>query len=406
MDNVGDIKNLSILTFETSSREYRYLVAFGERFWEITAAVADLIKAFQQGGSLENATELFSKSRGRSYSPEEVMHLADIYIAPIFKENSSKTTKSFLLRLNILTARQVAVCSDKMKCLFQRSVLYPLLFVIIISEVLFFIKQDIVTKIFDIKFMDIVGLIALYIISSFFHELGHASACKYFKVEHGGIGLGLYLTFPVFFTDVTKIWALPRKQRVVVNFAGVYFQLIFLLPLILLSFIIPNDFFIYFVFVINLNFLLTMNPFFKFDGYWMMSDLLGIPNLRKRTNELLSYWIKKIRKKNAGSYPFLLTIKPVEKTIAIVYTIVVNVFFGYYFFFIIPHFLVAFVSDFPYLFQRVINSLIVGKMPDYVLLKSFFSQLLILGLILFFFYNLLKPLLNNLKRKYIEKNQR
>ena len=60
MDNVGDIKNLSILTFETSSREYRYLVAFGERFWEITAAVADLIKAFQQGGSLENATELFS----------------------------------------------------------------------------------------------------------------------------------------------------------------------------------------------------------------------------------------------------------------------------------------------------------------------------------------------------------
>ena len=114
MDNVGDIKNLSILTFETSSREYRYLVAFGERFWEITAAVADLIKAFQQGGSLENATELFSKSRGRSYSPEEVMHLADIYIAPIFKENSSKTTKSFLLRLNILTARQVAVCSDKL----------------------------------------------------------------------------------------------------------------------------------------------------------------------------------------------------------------------------------------------------------------------------------------------------
>lgn len=249
MGNIEDIKSLSILTFETSSREYKYLVNFGERFWEITAAVADLIKAFQQGGSLENATELFSKSRRRSYSPEEVMHLADIYIAPIFKENSSKTTKSFLLRLNILTARQVVVFSDKLKCLFQRSVLYPLLFVIIISEVLFFVKQDITTAIFDIEFMDIVGLIALYIISSFFHELGHASACRYFKVEHGGIGLGLYLTFPVFFTDVTKIWTLPRKQRAVVNSAGIYFQLIFLLPLILLSFIIPNDFFIYFVFV-------------------------------------------------------------------------------------------------------------------------------------------------------------
>ena len=49
MGNIEDIKSLSILTFETSSREYKYLVNFGERFWEITAAVADLIKAFQQG---------------------------------------------------------------------------------------------------------------------------------------------------------------------------------------------------------------------------------------------------------------------------------------------------------------------------------------------------------------------
>lgn len=199
MGNIEDIKNLSILTFETSSREYKYLVNFGERFWEITAAVADLIKAFQQGGSLENATELFSKSRRRSYSPEEVMHLADIYIAPIFKENSSKTTKSFLLRLNILTARQVVVFSDKLKCLFQRSVLYPLLFLIIILEILFFVKQDIATAIFDIEFMDIVGLIALYIISSFFHELGHASACRYFKVEHGRNRVGIIFDISCFF---------------------------------------------------------------------------------------------------------------------------------------------------------------------------------------------------------------
>lgn len=54
----------------------------------------------------------------------------------------------------------------------------------------------------------IIGLLAFVLLSSFFHELGHASACKYFEVKHGGIGFGLYLNFPVLYTDVTEVWKL------------------------------------------------------------------------------------------------------------------------------------------------------------------------------------------------------
>ena len=42
-----------------------------------------------------------------------------------------------------------------------------------------------------------------------------------------------YITFPVFYTDVTDVWCLTRRQRVIVNLGGVYFQLIFLIPFFL-----------------------------------------------------------------------------------------------------------------------------------------------------------------------------
>ena len=61
-----------------------------------------------------------------------------------------------------------------------------------------------------------IVLLSLFLISSFIHELGHASACRYYELEHGGIGFGLYLNFPVFYTDVSSIWKLSRKKRLLV----------------------------------------------------------------------------------------------------------------------------------------------------------------------------------------------
>jgi putative peptide zinc metalloprotease protein len=52
------------------------------------------------------------------------------------------------------------------------------------------------------------------------HELSHAAAC----VEGGGrcgpVGIGIYLVFPVFYTDVSDSWRLPRSRRIMVDSAG------------------------------------------------------------------------------------------------------------------------------------------------------------------------------------------
>ena len=52
------------------------------------------------------------------------------------------------------------------------------------------------------------------------HELGHAAACRYGGAEPGEIGVGVYIVFPAFYTDVTESYRLDRTGRVRTDLAG------------------------------------------------------------------------------------------------------------------------------------------------------------------------------------------
>ncbi len=128
----------------------------------------------------------------------------------------------------------------------------------------------------------------------FFHEVGHATAAARFGVAPKAIGFGFYLIFPVFYTDVTNVWKLDKRQRIIVNLAGVYFQLLFSVALIGMFYLVPaaNDLgrtvtgtvLSMNVFVV----LYSLNPFLRNDGYWVYSDFFEIPNLMSRS--LLYPW--------------------------------------------------------------------------------------------------------------------
>lgn len=116
------------------------------------------------------------------------------------------------------------------------------------------------------------------------HELGHAAACAWHGVPAGEIGFGLYLVFPAFYTDVTKAWRLNRFQRAAVDIGGIYFQLILITLLVPLAHVGGFTGFLPFFMLCNLYMILhNLNPLFKMDGYWLFSDLAGLPNLHRRT---------------------------------------------------------------------------------------------------------------------------
>lgn len=135
-----------------------------------------------------------------------------------------------------------------------------------------------------------------------FHELAHASSAFKFGVKAKTIGFGFYSIFPVFYADITGIWALNKNKRMIVNLAGIFVQSILGIILYLVYtniaikdtsiFLIHS---IYFILIANsMTILINLFPFFKFDGYWCYSDFFNIPNLSKRSKIVALSILKKI----------------------------------------------------------------------------------------------------------------
>ena len=111
------------------------------------------------------------------------------------------------------------------------------------------------------------------------HEFGHATACRRFGLAPGAIGFTMYILFPALYTDVTRAWALTRRQRVVVDLAGNYVQAPIGAAYLVLFVLTEAPAFGVAASLVVLGMLFSLNPVFKCDGYWLVADALGVTNL-------------------------------------------------------------------------------------------------------------------------------
>ena len=130
-------------------------------------------------------------------------------------------------------------------------------------------------------------LIAL-VISKLFHEFGHAYMCKHLGLAVPKFGLRLLIILPFFYTDTNESWKLKsRKQRFMIGAGGILSECILAICSMLLWGILddgPARNICFYLFVTSWISSLAINltPFLRWDGYYMFSDLLGIPNLQSR----------------------------------------------------------------------------------------------------------------------------
>ena len=373
-----------------STQEQRVLLSCGGQYYEASQPIVELVEELQRHETEEEAIVAYAEKKAGKYTTEQVRLIIDKFITPLFVPKEKK--HSFLYEKELFSAAAIDKFSDAFRFLFNRWYMLAVLLVAVALDTWFFFRTpDLLLFNNKVNVYLVVGLLAFMLGSSFFHELGHASACKYFGVRHGGIGFGLYLNFPVLYTDVTQVWKLDRKQRCVVNLAGVYFQSYWLILLLAGFFLTGNDIVRYLILIMNLGFVMTLNPFFKFDGYWIASDLLGVPNLRQRSVELLGYVWKKMRKIPEGKRPYLLQIRPLERFGLLVYSVVVNFFMGFYFLYVIPTFLYRFVQTFPDAVNELILYLSNRMVPPFALLRNIGMQVVFISLIGYLVYKLVTP---------------
>ncbi|MBM83372.1 MAG: hypothetical protein CMJ78_22665 [Planctomycetaceae bacterium] len=130
-------------------------------------------------------------------------------------------------------------------------------------------------------------------ISKIIHEFGHGLSCKHFGGECHEMGVMLLVFSPCLYCDVSDSWVLKNKwKRIMIGAAGMYIE-IFLSAIAifiwwntqpgLLHNLALNVFFVTTITTVIFN----ANPLMRFDGYYMMSDFLEIPNLRPKADRML-----------------------------------------------------------------------------------------------------------------------
>jgi hypothetical protein len=166
-----------------------------------------------------------------------------------------------------------------------------------------------------------------------FHEFGHASACVRYGVRHGDIGIGIYVMYPVFYSNVTECWSLSRRQRAVVDISGLYFQMIFSSVACVLFAVTHADFFRYVVLSMVGSAILNLNPFFRFDGYWLLTDLTGFVSLHRSAFEFWKFiYCRLFRKPQAGRRPDFLDRRLAIRAVFLLYAVASAAFLGYFVF--------------------------------------------------------------------------
>lgn len=292
--NVDDI-NIAV-------REDECIAIINNKAYKISYIFYSIIVMLKEGVCLNDAINiLFCKSEDK-----ENVKIAFTDFMNYATENNENKSSYIKFKIIIFHKNIAARISAIFQFLFNSYVFISLFIISAVINVIFFYLIHYQFDGFNSNF-SIIELWVLFILSNIFvvfHEIGHASASYKFKLPAKDIGFGFYFIFPVFFTDVTRIWMLSKKERIMVNIAGIYFQLIINVLLILFFFLIDNElvkrFILYFVFSNILVATYSFIPFFRNDGYWIYSDLFKIKNLLSESDNLSNNILKGKGMKDIG----------------------------------------------------------------------------------------------------------
>ena len=130
-------------------------------------------------------------------------------------------------------------------------------------------------------------VLGLSLVSALFHECGHAAGCRYGGARPGKIGIGIYLVWPAFFTNVTDSYRLSRAGRLRTDLGGLYFNAVFMLALAGIYTATSSEVLLLVIAFTHLEMLEQLMPFVRFDGYFILSDLVGVPDLFARIAPVL-----------------------------------------------------------------------------------------------------------------------
>jgi hypothetical protein len=177
-------------------------------------------------------------------------------------------------------------------------------------------------------FYQMIVLLPVYLI----HELAHAAVCDYYGGKPLELGTGLYYLAPFFYCNTSDSWRLGRRARIMISLAGPLSTIVIASFFVLGSYVTPAGFgrnvLQIAAFFGLYGTLINFSPVIETDGYYILADVLNIPNLR---DESLSF-VKRVFLRKLGR-PFSAVRQSVrQRRIFLLYGVIAIVwliFFGY-----------------------------------------------------------------------------
>lgn len=334
-------KNQAIDVKHTDAQQCTITVPFknGFRSFETTPALV----AFLQDLPFSIARDALLKKIGIYFQVDEQnavtileQHLLTSYLVLESEQdtlNKKKSNGVLLFRKQLLNANMVNHLSWLLKSLCNRSFVITFGFLSLIFQIWLLANlsmDEIFSNNADARplsaFLLIVGGLV-------FHELGHAASAFKFGCRKVTIGFGWYVIYFVMLADLSESWTLERRQRLLISLAGGYFQSLYILALGTMWLIFEAQSCLIAASVLTIYNILNLNPFFRLDGYWLMSDWLNIKNLREKAAQLSKDLFSSPRRLHliVAKTPKALTFY----TLGLV--VFLPVFYGYVFFVLAPY---------------------------------------------------------------------
>jgi putative peptide zinc metalloprotease protein len=122
-------------------------------------------------------------------------------------------------------------------------------------------------------------VLGLIVLSGMFHECGHVSACRYGGARPGPMGVGIYLVWPAFYSTVTDTYRLSRAGRLRTDLGGVYFNAVFIAAMSAVHLATGAPWLLVAILALHVETVRQFLPSIRLDGYYILSDLIGLPDL-------------------------------------------------------------------------------------------------------------------------------
>jgi len=136
---------------------------------------------------------------------------------------------------------------------------------------------------------------AVLMVTKVLHEFGHGLSCKHFGGECHEMGVMFLVLTPCLYCNVSDSWMLPNRwHRAAIGAAGMYVEVVIASICTFIWWFTDQHAFINKI-CLNIMFVSSVstimfnaNPLLRYDGYYILSDILEIPNLRQKASSILS----------------------------------------------------------------------------------------------------------------------